>query len=89
MPFTESKKKALKGLIMGKREEAFENREGTLQWNMSVVSRPGITQKTIPGVPAQKTTLDAGSCQPRLEGIGKLNSDQMEIFGCTYWNACQ
>ena len=46
------------------REEAFKNREGTLvQWNMSVASHPGITQKMVPGVPAQKTTLDAGSCQ--------------------------
>jgi hypothetical protein len=33
MPFAESKKKALNGRVMGKREETFENGEGTLQWN--------------------------------------------------------
>ena len=68
MPFGESKQKPLDARIMGRRDETFKHRDGTLQWDLlSAASLHGIAGN-LPGEPAQKTVLVAGSCLQHLEG---------------------
>ena len=62
MPFGELKQKPLDTRTMGRRDEIFEHRDGTLQWDLlSAASLCGIAGN-LPGEPAQKTVLVTGLC---------------------------
>ena len=64
MPLAESEQKDLNIGVVGRREEAFKDRNGTLgNKTSSSVSPPAINLAIIvPGAPARKTLLGADSC---------------------------